>query len=239
MRIAARSAHGSTSRGGAAAAVDSMNTAGHHRRTTVSLFLRVKSPQSVARTPLPVAAGALEPHCTTEYMRIAARSAHGSTSRGGARCGSRGVRQTSEPQAYPKVRRGFATEPNAADAVPGAAAEVDSMNTAGHHRRTPVSLFLRGKSPQSVARTPLPVAAGAQEPQCTNKYMRIPSTAGRYDQSVGLITRKIVVVGPEPRAGGGRRSAGTAVYKQVHEDREHRRTPPARGSGLSTTIFRG
>jgi len=38
----------------------------------------------------------------------------------------------------------------------------------------------------------------------------------------------------ERSPGGGRRSAESAVYKQVHEDFEHRRTPP----GDRAVVFR-
>jgi len=35
------------------------------------------------------------------------------------------------------------------------------------------------KSPQTVASDSLGAAAGAQQPQCTDRYLRIASTAGR------------------------------------------------------------
>ena len=46
------------------------------------------------------------------------------------------------------------------------------------HRRTPQEQRRR-KSFETVATERLPVAAGAQDPQCTWLYMRNPSTAGR------------------------------------------------------------
>jgi len=46
------------------------------------------------------------------------------------------------------------------------------------HRRA-LQKQRRRKSSETVASERLPVAAGAQDPQCTNVYLRNPSTAGR------------------------------------------------------------
>ena len=75
----------------------------------------------------------------------------------------------------------------------------------------------KGKSLWGVASGRLGVAAGAQDPQCTWKYMRNPSTSK-------LNVGKIALERHERRPAGGRWSAETAAYKLVREDVEHHRT---------------
>ena len=75
--------------------------------------------------------------------------------------------------------------------------------------------FGLGKSLWGVASGCLGVAAGAQDPQCTWKYMRNPST-GKLNEG------KIVSGRNEQRPVGGRRSGDTTTYKKVFEDVEHR-----------------
>ena len=50
------------------------------------------------------------------------------------------------------------------------------------HRQT-LRQQRRRKSSETVASERLPAAVGAQDPQCTNLYLRNPSTAGRRDNS--------------------------------------------------------
>src|SRR6056297_2841555 len=96
------------------------------------------------------------------------------------------------------------------------------------------SVYLRAlKSPQTVASDSLGAAAGAQQPQCTDRYLRIASTAGRalrgahreplnapvrapVGQNVGVpdLSSLIEIAADrsERLAGCGRRRAATAMY---------------------------